>query len=152
MSLHLGSVVRLFPLIPLALFGGGVALIVASVATGEGRLFLFLVFPGIVTGGILGILGFLLIVLAFLVGFVQSWRGEAATPLAGDQPWEPSRTEPPPSGSPRSEIPRRRFGGILLLGPIPIVFGTDRKITLAMVVLGIVLTAVALVLFLLVFR
>jgi uncharacterized protein (TIGR00304 family) len=144
--------VRLFPLISLALFGGGVALIVASVATGEGRLVLFLVFPGIVTGGILGILGFLLIVLAFLVGFLQFGRIMAAAPPASHQPWEPPCMEPPPSGSPRSETPRRRFGGILLLGPVPIVFGTDRKITLAIVVLGIVLTAAALVLFLLVFR
>lgn len=143
---------RLSPLIPLALFVAGVALIVASVATGEGRLFLFLVFPGIITGGILGVLGFLLIVLSFLVGSFQVWRSMVAAPPASYQRWEQPGTEPPPSGSPRSETPRRRFGGILLLGPIPIVFGSDRKIALAMMVLGIALTAVALVLFLLVLR
>lgn len=144
--------VRLSPLIPLALFVAGVAFIVASVATGEGRLFLFLVFPGIVTGGILGVLGFLLIVLAFLVGFFQVWKNMAAGPPGGYRPGEKPGTELSPSGSGRFEAPPRRFGGILLLGPVPIVFGSDRKITLAMVVLGIVLTAVALVLFLLVLR
>ncbi len=56
--------------------------------------------------------------------------------------------DPMASGSGRpTEGTEKKVGGVLLLGPIPIVFGSTERITRWMLVAGIVITVVLLLLF-----
>jgi len=56
---------------------------------------------------------------------------------------EPEAVVPPTGPSPPAQAPAatpsRRWGGVVFLGPIPIVFGSDARMTRTMLLLGIVL-------------
>ncbi len=132
--------------VPLITFISGVALVAAAVALGQGEVFLFFIFPGVVSGSPLALVGFLLVLLSFVLGFLSladrlPSAGGPATGLPG--------LEPPPrplQGNAESER-HRSFGGIIFLGPIPIVFGSGQKVTTIMLVLGLVITGVLVALF-----
>ena len=51
-----------------------------------------------------------------------------------------------PSGAPPEPTRSRRWGGVLFLGPIPLVFGSDPQVTRMMLVLGVILFLALLVL------
>ena len=64
-----------------------------------------------------------LAIVSFLIGFLRS--GEVVLQNAGGA--DPvAKTE-------------RKFGGVVMIGPIPIVFGSDRKIANRMLLVGVVL-------------
>ncbi len=48
-----------------------------------------------------------------------------------------------------SEGPKVSGGGVVIIGPIPIIFGSDRRAALIAAVIGAVLTVIALITFLL---
>src|SRR5438093_4628954 len=112
----------------LLLFGLGAALIAGSVATGEGRLFLLLIFPVFTSSGALGLLGIVATFVGlFLTMLPRPWTGAATVPvppLAGGAPATPNAAPPP------------RFGGVVMLGPIPLVFGSDPAMAKWMALLG----------------
>ncbi len=56
---------------------------------------------------------------------------------------EPDRPTSPPAAAEAST--RRKFGGVVMIGPIPVVFGSDRGITQWMIVLGFVLLILTIV-------
>lgn len=133
---------RSFALLALAALIGGVALLAYSAAVGQGQVHLVLIFPVFTGTGLLPFLGMLLIFAAFFLGF---WAF-ATQPSAGlPQPVGP--VPPPPSPPP---APARRFGGVVFLGPFPIIFGSDAKMAKYMLVLGIALTVLLLAFFFLV--
>lgn len=124
--------------VPVGLFVGGIVLIVAAVASGEAEVSLLVVFPVFSGSSPLFLLGTLLIVMSFIVGFLMLVLGQmqmaaGGTWPAGDFP------EVQASGSTRKE-----YGGVVMVGPVPIAFGSDRRIALIMLVLGIVLAIVCL--------
>jgi uncharacterized membrane protein len=133
-------------LLGLLLLAAGLALIAASVATGQGQVFLLLFIPIYAGTGVLGFLGILVVFLGFfLMTLGSAWRGvpvpvatvpEVAPPAGIDAP------AAPPS-------PPAKYGGVVMLGPIPIVFGSDAKIAKWMMVLGLILAALVVAAFLL---
>lgn len=131
---------RRWVLTSLALLLAGITLIVASVLTGESEFGLLLIFPFIVAHGLLGALGSLLLFLAILgifIGFMTS----AGEPL-----------EEQPAGQTQSTMaarPERKYGGVVMIGPIPIVFGSDQRIARTMLIVAIALIAIFAALFLL---
>jgi len=50
--------------------------------------------------------------------------------------------------SKESEEPRVSGGGVVIIGPIPIIFGSDKRAALIAAVMGAVLTVIALITFL----
>ena len=124
---------RLLPLIAAAAFAGGVALLAYSAATGEGQVALFLIFPVFTGTGLVPFAGMLLIMLGFFLGFVS--LASRFMPASEDAVM-PAASQSAPSPA----SPSKKFGGVVFLGPVPIVFGSDRKISTAMLVLGIALT------------
>lgn len=122
--------------IPVGLFVGGIVLIAAAVASGEAEVSLLVVFPVFSGSSPLFLLGTLLIVMSFIVGFLMLALGQIQ--LAGGGYW-------PKGGSvdqPAAGNVRREYGGVVLVGPVPIAFGSDRRIALIMLVVGIVLAIV----------
>lgn len=130
---------RLTVLALLALVGG-FALLGYSAAIGEGRVALFLIFPFFTGSGIASFAGMVLVMLGLFLGFLSM----AGFGLPGAESVSPPAVAP--STTPAS--PAKKFGGVVLLGPVPIVFGSDRRVTTAMLVLAIVLTILLVLFFL----
>lgn len=109
-----------------------------AVTTGEAKVGLFLIFPYLVGTGGLALLAMALLFAAFVLWTLGTFR---------DASRSATRVGPPPAGEPASREERRASsGGVVLLGPIPIVWGSDRRILPWMIVAGAVLLVLAIVL------
>jgi len=126
------------PLVPIAIFASGVALIALAVASGEAEVSLILIFPLISGSGGLFMLGTVLIILSFVVGFAMMAMGQLEVQQAMLGQTEPTRA---PETRRATE---KKYGGVVLVGPIPIAFGSDRTIALIMLVVGIVMAIILL--------
>src|SRR5207248_1031387 len=96
---------------------------------GESRL--VFVVPVVIASGPLAVLGILLIFVGFFLTFL-SWS-------AGPMPPPPAGPAEVPSGASPEPARLRRWGGVLFLGPIPLVFGSDPEMTRMMLILGVIL-------------
>jgi len=121
------------------LFAGGVACMAAAVMTGEAEVSLVLIFPIFSGSSGLFVLGVMLILFSFVAGFVMLTSSQ----IALSRPVLPQELRQESSEPP--EV-KKKFGGVVLIGPVPIAFGSDMKWALAMLVIGIVLAIVALAL------
>lgn len=125
-------------MVPIGLFVAGVVCIAVAVLTGEAEVSLFLIFPMFSGASGLFILGTLLIILSFIAGFMLLTIGQIE--LSGGCFGATGGRADQEDGT--SEL---KYGGVVLVGPVPIAFGSDRNIALAMLVIGIVLAIVTLV-------
>ncbi len=128
--------------------GGG--LIAASIVTGEGQLILILFIPVFVGSGPLGLFGILAVFIGLflaMASYVWSPAGLREEP-EGMEPVAPPG--PPPTAPTRTAT--KKFGGVVMIGPIPIVFGSDQRIAKWMIVLGFVLLALTVIVWLLTIR
>ena len=105
---------------------------------GDLRVGVFFVFPFIIGSGLPALVGFLFLILAFFL-FIQGFNSKVPTVGPATPPQEHGEQKPAIKG-----------GGIVLVGPIPIILGSSWKITLALIVGAIVL--ILLVVFLSYFR
>lgn len=122
-----------------ALFVGGVAALAVAFLQDQATLNLLLIFPIITASGPWAFLGILLIVAGFASAFF-TWpsRGRALP-----EPSQPPAAMAPPGVPPSASS--RRWGGVVFLGPIPIVFGSDAKVTRWMLLAGLILFVALLV-------
>ncbi|HIH00866.1 TPA: DUF131 domain-containing protein [Thermoplasmata archaeon] len=125
---------------PLSLFIAGIAAVAAAVATGEAEVSLFLVFPVFSGSSGLFMLGVCLIVLAILAGFVMMLQGSRLTETSSDAGTGTGDEE-------RGHDTRVRTGGVLLIGPIPIAYGSDARMAFFMLVIAAIVIAAAILLF-----
>jgi len=118
----------------------GVALIVVSVLEGRASVSLLVIFPVISGSSVTFLLGVVFLIVGFLT-----------LPLALSDAWEavPLAPSEPPTRSPNAGS---GVGGFVLVGPVPVVFGSwkgiSRRARWALVVSGAVLFLVVLVVFL----
>ncbi len=123
-------------LIGLALLIAGAALIAASVATGQGQVYLLLFIPVYVGTGAVGMLGILVVFIGFLLASLGSaWRGLPVPVAPAPEPASPPDVAVPPA----TMAPPAKYGGVVMLGPIPIVFGSDARVAKWMMILGLIL-------------
>lgn len=140
----MGRVVRLARLLGPLLFVAGVASLALGFLSGQATLSLFVIFPVVTATGPWSILGIALMIAGAFVFFL-SWPAPVELPPAVAAPSSPQ----PPSQSLTTGA--RRWGGVVFLGPIPVVFGSDQKVTQWMLLVGVglfvalvVLTVIAL--------
>jgi len=119
----------------------GIALIIGSVLTEEGEVGLLLIFPFIVAHGWMGAVGGLMIFFSIICMFVNFWTS----------PSRPEETVPTGPLRPSEETQdRKRVGGVVLIGPIPIAFGSDERMTRTMLMIGIAVLALFVAIFLII--
>jgi uncharacterized protein (TIGR00304 family) len=117
--------------LPIALFLAGVLAIGYAVATGEAEVSLVIIFPVFSGSSGLFLLGVLLLVASFFVGFaLLAFAQSSEQEVRGTNPVKE------PSGTKSS------YGGVVLIGPIPIAFGSDKSIAMLMLVIGIILAVI----------
>jgi uncharacterized protein (TIGR00304 family) len=112
-------------------FVSGIACIAAAAVGGEVDVRLFLIFPVFSGSSWLFILGTLLIVLSFFVGFAMIAIGGTEADRS-----QPGSVEP---RSPATTQRKTTYGGMVLVGPIPIVFASSRNMAIFMLMVGIAL-------------
>jgi len=127
---------RLRPIIwiPIAVFVSGIACVAAAVAGGEADVSLFLIFPVFSGSSWLFILGTLLIVLSFFIGFAMIAVGGTEADRS-----QPGSVEP---RSPATTQRKTTYGGVVLIGPIPILFASSKNMAILMLIVGIALAIV----------
>ena len=103
--------------LPVGLVAAGVVLIADAVARGAATMVWVLVVP-VVSGGSL----------EFLLGTFLAVAGILAVPFAAFGSWEPEPSLPSTARSP-DVPPRSGGGGLVLIGPIPIFFGSWRSVS-----------------------
>lgn len=132
----------------------GLGTLVWSALQGDLRVGLFLVIPYAYGTGLLPFLGFVLLMVgAFLwmtAGFerVRGWEGQEDAYASRAEPRRPVwDAAPPPRGdlggsgaAPRAQR-RVKHGGFVMLGPIPIVWGNDKRMLPWLILLGLGLMA-----------
>lgn len=115
---------------------GGLAVLAYAAMQGQLRVGLLLFIPFVYGEGVLALLGFALLMAAVFLGFARAAASSDATRMEGAPPLK--------EGDVRTS--ERRHGGVILLGPIPIVWGSDRGIAKWMVLAGAALLVLALLL------
>ncbi|UCE80606.1 MAG: DUF131 domain-containing protein [Methanobacteriota archaeon] len=113
----------------------------ASVVNGDTDVSLLLIFPVFSGSSLSFLLGTALIVIGLLVWLLTMWT----SPLAIDNKYVRERS-PPVDGNNEGRL---RTGGVVLIGPIPIAFGSSSSIAYAMLALGVIIALVVLALSLL---
>jgi uncharacterized protein (TIGR00304 family) len=137
-----GAYMRPRVLVPIVLFVGGIALISLAVASGEADVSLFLIFPVFSGSSALFVLGTVLILLSFVAGFAFLALGQHEL-VVSSLPWADKTAG---GGEPQTKT---KYGGVVLIGPIPVAFGSDKKIAWTMLAVGIAVAVALLVLILL---
>jgi len=100
-----------------------------GVLTGEAEVGIFFIFPFLKGSGIYALLGFIFIfiaVLLFMFGFGRT------TTESEDLPFEENKYGVQKKTSVKG-------GGVVLVGPIPIIFGSNWKIAVFMMILAIII-------------
>jgi uncharacterized membrane protein len=130
----------------------GVAILVLAAARGEARLYLVLVFPVVTGEGAVFALGTLLLLVGIVAAFL-SWAPMMVAPSDGPRtpgpapPQAPEQAPPPsppaPAGPP-GEV-GTRWGGVVFVGPVPIVFGSSPRTTALMLAAAVVMGLLVLV-------
>jgi uncharacterized protein (TIGR00304 family) len=117
-----------------------------SVTSGEGEAGVIVFIPVFYGSGLFSFIGVLCIMAAIFVGFMGFAKGafeeEGAKEPQGQRTSSPSQSHSGPR--PQKSI---KSGGVVLIGPIPIVFGSDAKTAMVLMVLAIILIVVVFVLF-----
>src|SRR2546422_7834599 len=111
-----------------AALGTGVVVLALAVARGEASVYLVVIGPVVAGTGPLAFLGILLFFVGFFLPFLLGPPGPGAGPR-----------EQAAAGGAEGLAPTRRWGGIAFLGPIPLVFGSDSRMTRTMLWVGVAL-------------
>jgi uncharacterized protein (TIGR00304 family) len=104
----------------IALFLGGLALIVFGALRGEGSVGIFFIFPYVVGSGLFMLLGILLVFSSFFIQFLSLLK----------------RTEIEAEGEPR-RVKKVEGGALIFIGPVPIVVGSNRRIALILLAIAV---------------
>lgn len=125
----------------LGLIALGVAVLAIGAASGDGELIILLFIPVYRGTGPFALGGGLLIFLGIIVGLVYMFKRYAPTPYEPG----PSGSQTPASGQGTAPVGRPKTGGVVFLGPIPIVWGSDAKTTLYTIIIGIIVIIIVMV-------
>jgi uncharacterized protein (TIGR00304 family) len=130
-----------------------------SATIGESEVIWFLIFPIFIGQGIYSFLGTILIILAIFVGIYGFIQGGDWV-LAGEDEYDElfgsrkkpkygKRQQPRPGHQNRIPEPRPRAkvrgGGVVLIGPVPIIFGSDKNSAIILSILAIIIMIIAVI-------
>ncbi len=117
-----------YHLLSTLIFITGIFLIIVGVLSGELQGGLFLVFPFVIGSGIYATLGILLIIASFFLFMFNI----STNPIDQEIEYTTKKTNSKIQG-----------GGIIVLGPIPIIIGSNWKITLLLISIAIIVFLMA---------
>ena len=118
------------------LFFLGIVSAIAMAALGMGGFYILLVVPVFYLTGPFSVIPVILIIAGMMLIFVQSFERPV--------PYEPGSGNLSNDQSPRPQEPHKKgFGGVIMIGPVPIIFGNDAKwIYIAMGAAALIILAI----------
>jgi uncharacterized protein (TIGR00304 family) len=133
--------------LPLTLLIIGLLLLAYSVIEQKGEIHWIVFIPVFSSTSIFAFIGTILIIVGIFL-FFWGWIRDVARPAeSGETGTQDAGSSQPTSartpGAPRTD---KRFGGIVLIGPIPVIFGSDPKMAIILIGLAIVLIIVTVLL------
>jgi uncharacterized protein (TIGR00304 family) len=131
---------KLLRFVALFMIVGGVMISVFSIALGEMRVALFLIFPMFYAEGAIPTIGIAMLFLGMVVLFISFFIASTS----GSEGAHARTTEPDQSSEEDGLSTKVKGGGVLLIGPIPIVFGSDWKMAITAILLTILLLGIVL--------
>jgi uncharacterized protein (TIGR00304 family) len=111
-----------------------------SVFSGMTRFYLVLIVPVFASDNIFGMLP----LLAVFIGITLI----AFAPTFDRANWDVAEMDGTENHHERADRGRSKFGGVVMIGPIPILFGSDKKMTLVAAALAIIVLAIMVLLLL----
>jgi uncharacterized protein (TIGR00304 family) len=141
----------------------GLALIIFSIYSGGSRFYLFLVFPVVASNDIFGALGIIVLIIGFIALMVSisfsnvSMGLGSLADLVDDDLKESYDSSARQTGKSDDETDVKvvkkkakvKTGGMILIGPFPIVWGSDKKVGKNMLYVALAITVILIVLTLL---
>ena len=122
----------------------GLFLFAFSIYLGEGGFALFLIFPVFYSTGITGLIAILLIFMGFLLIFLSPFH-EITHAATHQSYYEEGKYEIHPAKK------EKHYGGVVLIGPIPIIFGSDKNMVMISILATILILVAIGVLFIFLF-
>lgn len=119
----------------LAMFVAGLVLFLLGIITGETRVYIVVIVPVIQTSGFLSIVGILLIFGAFFLWVAGHFVGVSSDNNSGRK-------------MSRGKV---KTGGVIFIGPIPIVFSNDRGLAKVLVVLAMIMAIIFIAFYIFIF-
>lgn len=135
---------RRLSVVAIGLIALGVVLLAYTIYTGQASGYIFVVIPVFASSSPYALAGMLSLFAGIFLLFYS-----VASPITLEQPGaRPSKA--PQAGASATAPPTggKKFGGVVFLGPIPIVFGSDKKVAKWMLLLAIVLVILLIIAFL----
>ena len=124
---------RLLRILATCIIVAGAALLAYCVAIGEMQVALVLIVPVVFGSSILGILAIGLIFAGMFVAIADSFLSAERESSQNRHSNESGLTETPK---------RKEFGGVVLIGPIPIVFGSSKRMALLAAVIAVIILVI----------
>ncbi len=105
---------------------------------------IFLFFPVIYGTGLYAAMAVLFVLLSFVLLFVYT-SSRLIADWSKNSPGTYGSEVPPPHASQNTEEKqthhKKQFGGVVFIGPVPIIFGSDRKVTGCMLIAAAIMAA-----------
>lgn len=118
----------------------GIIVSIVSIAQGQMRVVLFIIFPIFIAEGLLPAVGIGLLLIgitAMFLSFFMSFRPSDERPYIEARPPDEIETK-------ERHKPEVKGGGVVLIGPVPIIFGSDWRMAITAAVLAILLIGMVL--------
>jgi uncharacterized protein (TIGR00304 family) len=125
----------------LGLIAFGIAVLAVGAINGEGELIILLFIPVYRGSGPYALGGGLLIFLGIVLGLIYFFKKYAPMPYQE----APGTSRSPAGGQGAAPAGKPKTGGVVFLGPIPLVWGSDAKTTLYAIIIGIIIVTTVLV-------
>lgn len=131
---------KLLILASLLTIATGIIISIISIALGQMQMMLFLIFPVFYAEGLVPAIGIALLFIGFAALFLStiiSAAGGGARSYPDEESFDDIKVR-------ERQKPEMKAGGVVLIGPIPIVFGSNWKIAIAAMILAIFLVGLML--------
>lgn len=125
----------------------GIGLLIYAAIIGQGSAGICLVFPFYIGTGIYSAIGILLIMAAFIMFFFATIHSIDAEFMEHSVPMHPPLKDMD-FNTHKHDV---KGGGVIFIGPIPIVFGTDTNIASWMIIVAAIITGVIIAFYTLVY-
>lgn len=125
----------------------GIVFLALGAYYGEGEFYLLLFIPVYKGTGVLALLGGLFIFAGIVAGIVHFFKAYMPQPYkqAPGTTTKQSGGTGGPGGTGAVPPQGPRQGGVVFLGPIPIVWGSDARMTLIAIIIGIIIVVILMV-------
>ncbi len=118
----------------------GAGILLYAIFSGEAHVALLLIFPVVYGSGFYSLVGILLIMLGIFLLFLSPFESLEREAMVYPEESENEYVE---------NKEKTKFGGVILIGPIPIVFGSDRNMLRISIFIGLLMLSLLVIFYVL---